>query len=324
MEVTPVATIGYDTVKNGSSGDTVKVLQTALNRYIKSGVIKASHFPARLGNGTNVTTAMVNEILTKGLGVDGGFGNKTEAATRAFQSCKNIGVDGAIGPFGWNALFNPIIFKASSLGIYMNNGMKKLDAIVDELGSKADGIVNTMFYDMSSFLLYNPCRINGEDGENGWKFPTWGYGWNNDGILTYSLHTDRFKYKNWLGSEYLIVEGGKATTTTWADLPNTVRGRTAIGLRVDSQIVIYCGPDGTPGQCNLTQLRAFMIAAGCVTAIVLDGGGSSQVHVTGNLSVKSPENRIVRQFLYFKIATNNNAHIQTICPTCNGAGKIVT
>jgi zinc D-Ala-D-Ala carboxypeptidase len=39
-----------------------------------------------------------------GLKVDGDFGRNTDAATRAFQSCAGVGVDGSIGPNTWSKL----------------------------------------------------------------------------------------------------------------------------------------------------------------------------------------------------------------------------
>lgn len=63
------------TLKNGSKGNDVKTLQTALNK---------------VGN--------------YGLTVDGIFGAKTEAAVRNYQTKKGLSVDGIVGTKTWEAL----------------------------------------------------------------------------------------------------------------------------------------------------------------------------------------------------------------------------
>lgn len=62
------------TVRNGSTGEAVKAVQSQLN--------------------------------TRGYGlvVDGAFGSKTEAAVRDFQSKRGLTVDGVVGPMTWNKL----------------------------------------------------------------------------------------------------------------------------------------------------------------------------------------------------------------------------
>lgn len=62
------------TLKNGSSGASVKTLQSALNKF------------------------------GYGLSVDGAFGPKTLAAVKAFQKSKGLAVDGIVGPKTWAAL----------------------------------------------------------------------------------------------------------------------------------------------------------------------------------------------------------------------------
>jgi peptidoglycan hydrolase-like protein with peptidoglycan-binding domain len=46
----------------------------------------------------------VHALVNKPLIVDGGFGAKTDAATRFFQYCLDLTIDGRIGPNTWSAL----------------------------------------------------------------------------------------------------------------------------------------------------------------------------------------------------------------------------
>ncbi|GHV19037.1 hypothetical protein FACS18949_12280 [Clostridia bacterium] len=73
------AAVKRPTLKKGSKGDDVKVLQTALNQYGHK------------------------------LAVDGSFGPLTDAAVRALQQSKGLAVDGSVGPLTWGALNNGVI-----------------------------------------------------------------------------------------------------------------------------------------------------------------------------------------------------------------------
>ncbi|MFE9026516.1 peptidoglycan-binding protein [Streptomyces iakyrus] len=46
----------------------------------------------------------LNQAIDAGLDVDGDFGRLTQSATRAFQSCAGIVVDGRIGAQTWSFL----------------------------------------------------------------------------------------------------------------------------------------------------------------------------------------------------------------------------
>jgi len=54
------------------------------------------------------------------------------------------------------------------------------------------------------------------------------------------------------------------------------RGRTAIGMRGDEEIIIRVIPDGSAGRKSIPDLAKEMQDLGCDSAINLDGGGSSQ------------------------------------------------
>ena len=54
------------------------------------------------------------------------------------------------------------------------------------------------------------------------------------------------------------------------------RGRTALGMKADGSLVIYVATDESAEACTTQAMCAQLIALGCVNAINLDGGGSSQ------------------------------------------------
>jgi len=72
---------------DGDSGTAVKQAQCELN------------WAYAYGSSTNFGNGAYG-----GLTVDGSFGAHTLAATRAFQSCAHISVDGEIGPNTWSEL----------------------------------------------------------------------------------------------------------------------------------------------------------------------------------------------------------------------------
>jgi lysozyme len=67
------------TLRRGSRGDAVKVLQCALNTVMGS-------------------------LVLHPLAVDGDFGGNTETAVYRFQACASIQRDGVVGPQTWNNL----------------------------------------------------------------------------------------------------------------------------------------------------------------------------------------------------------------------------
>jgi hypothetical protein len=94
---------------------------------------------------------------------------------------------------------------------------------------------------------------------------------------------------NALGGKRFIVQAGKQapnTSASWSE----VHPRTLIGVRADGRVV-KCVIDGRqPGYSvgvDLYQGAAVMIEFGCVTAMDLDGGGSSCM-VVGGVVVNSP------------------------------------
>ena len=156
------------------------------------------------------------------------------------------------------------------LGIFVQSGnWKTLSAIQQATG--ADVLTNAQMWVFSTGQPCYALRVDGKTLANdaaGW----WGFGWNTG---EKRLHWDRAfeidKYDNFLGCEK-IVEGGKVLTTPAAY--GGSRGRTGLGMLSDGTPVVFCQGDAQP--CTVEDMAKALREAGCVYAIMLDGGGSSQ------------------------------------------------
>jgi peptidoglycan hydrolase-like protein with peptidoglycan-binding domain len=60
--------------------------------------------PGATGERVVAIQYLLNQRIAAGLGVDGKFGAKTDAAVRDFQKKFKLPVDGIVGPGTWNAL----------------------------------------------------------------------------------------------------------------------------------------------------------------------------------------------------------------------------
>lgn len=136
------------TLRKGSKGDDVKLLQEILNSYGYSlkvdgdfgprtedavkkfqkshglkvdGIVGPKTWDALLPNDprsyptlrrgstgyyVRLLQQSLNEFLTDALAIDGIFGPKTEAAVRELQRTYGLVVDGIVGPETWNAIFS--------------------------------------------------------------------------------------------------------------------------------------------------------------------------------------------------------------------------
>lgn len=88
-------------------------------------------------------------------------------------------------------------------------------------------------------------------------------------------------FDNYISGYVLLSKDQGANTPIDKNIPSrlTRRGRTLIGQKPNGNIVIYVCGDGTSDAMTAAQCKAKMIALGCTTSVMLDGGGSSQCNV---------------------------------------------
>jgi peptidoglycan hydrolase-like protein with peptidoglycan-binding domain len=257
---TPTATV--TTLQKGSTGDKVKELQTLLNRA-----------------GFNCGV------------VDGDFGEKTDAAVRAFQKAKGLTVDGVVGEQTLSALKSNINYDVSK-GFLVQlkpsdierieyvHGLEPTESInsaYKRIG--CDIITNANFFGMSSG---NPVGYLADDGKtlSAYLLSKWGFEF---------IGKKRPVFKHWdelrtgddfLGGYPCLVKDGQihidTTEAGFSATSTEKRGRTAIGIKADGTFIIRSFSDvDTLNKTSILNTAKYMLSLGCVNAVNLDGGGSS-------------------------------------------------
>lgn len=191
--------------------------------------------------------------------------------------------------------------KPSKVSIYVNTGRKTMAQIRKETG--ADIIINGGLFDGA----FRPCCWLKVDGKilhtEAWHRP--GYGWDNN-VLVYDGSENIETYRNFIQCVELPYNLNEKPSYP-ADMGGR-RGRTAIGLRGDGSLLVWCTSDGAYA-LTPEQLQVEMKNLGCVNAVMLDGGGSSQcMFPTGQIT----SSRIVQNFICMwlgNVSENQNSFI---------------
>ena len=160
--------------------------------------------------------------------------------------------------------------KVSKIQLYINAGKKSLAAIMAETG--ADYGMNGGLFSGSKSL----CNVKADGkvvNDPGWT--EYGYAWNTGPDISMDIIPN--SKKNYIGCVQL--KAGKAPAYQ-PDMGGK-RGRTAMGL-AGSNLVLYCTGDGTADASTPEDLHTEMIQKfQCDSALMLDGGGSSQCDFKG-------------------------------------------
>ena len=131
---------------------------------------------------------------------------------------------------------------------------------------------------------------------------------------------------------YHIVSNGQNVTASngLGESFNTARAqRSAIGIRADGSIVLVASSGRTSSYAGLTvyELADYLISQGCVTAVNLDGGGSTQLTVentSGNLeAVLSSSRRVANSILIVARPAVSSADKNTLNSLLSQANTLV-
>jgi N-acetylmuramoyl-L-alanine amidase len=173
--------------------------------------------------------------------------------------------------------------------IYINTGRRSLAQIKAETG--ADYICNGGLFD-GRFRAVCHLRADGYTWAED-EYSYHGYGWDTNYIRV-MLSGKKDTVRNYICCVELIRDGAPIDKPIYnADLGG-VRGRTALALTKDGDLLIWCSQDGTGDDRTPETLRDELFAMGAYSAIMLDGGGSSQCDFAGE-QIKS--DRIVHNLI---------------------------
>lgn len=181
--------------------------------------------------------------------------------------------------------------KPSKVSLFDNRATRYTAAQV-KAKTGADIVFNGSLFDMTTYQPNCDVKINGVVLNND-PYTYYGYGWKN-GELPRVAHTDEMpQLDNYLSCLWAIHNGEKQSVNDNAAGIGGVRGRTAFGFKADNTMVIICTSDSN-GAMKLSQTRDKLLALGCVSGIILDGGGSCQI-ITPTESITS--SRIVSNYV---------------------------
>ena len=159
--------------------------------------------------------------------------------------------------------------------IYLNKGKKTVAQIRAETG--ADYILNGTLYNMSTWAVNCHLKVDGDVIAKP-AYSVFGYSWNEGADISMVLLPS--SKKNYIACTPLINNGKKIENLTYASGQGGKRGRSAIGI-AEGNLVLYCTKDGTADARTPETLRDDLYNLRCDSAVMLDGGGSSQCYFNG-------------------------------------------
>ena len=159
--------------------------------------------------------------------------------------------------------------------LYLNTPRKTVAQIKAETG--ADYILNGTLYNMTTGAVNCHLKVDGQVIAKP-DYTVEGYGWNDGADI--SMMVLPSPAENYIACTPLIINGVKKNKLTYDAGQGGTRGRSAIGIK-QGCLALYCTKDGTSAARTPEQLRDDLFAAGWESAVMLDGGGSSQCDFSG-------------------------------------------
>lgn len=196
-------------------------------------------------------------------------------------------------------------FVPEKLGIYVNHGKKSIDQIKAEIG--ADVICNLNLYNKDwTGAAYTRAdyQVVGTDG-----YGYYGVGFDTDSKRFTRAWSSENGQRNFFGCWDAIADGlpNAQPTPAFTDGP---RRRTVIGMMRDGKIGIYANTTLEYPEV----MKKNLLAAGFTEAVVLDGGGSTQLRSpNGNVYSSDPGGYRTVHTLFWAQLEEHNKKQEDLC-----------
>ena len=166
--------------------------------------------------------------------------------------------------------------KVERIQIYINSKRKSLTQIMRETG--ADYGLNGTLYNMQSLAVNCHLRADGKVLANP-AYTVAGYAWDQGPDIRMDMLPN--SARNYIACTPLIVSGRALAKLTYDPGQGGKRGRSAMGIKGGS-LALYCSRDGSGDVRTPEALRNDLAREGWESAIMLDGGASSQCDFQGS------------------------------------------
>ena len=197
------------------------------------------------------------------------------------------------------------------MALVQTSGKKTVAQVKAELGCQF--VLNCTLYDFKTHAPLCPCRIDGKTLASS-KDGYWCYAFQTGPDLQMIHSKDMNQYRNVFSCSAMLKDG-QNTIFNYTKEQGGVRGRSAVGIDKDKNLVLFCSKDGTKDACSPEKLRENMKSMlGCVSAIMLDSGGSSSCDFNGK---KITTTRKVANYLCIwtvAVSQKEPSKISTVCP----------
>ena len=188
-----------------------------------------------------------------------------------------------------------VTLKPYKVTLYTTSKWNKKTASQVRASTGADIVINGTLYNPSTWKPLCDVKKDGVLLSDD-KYLYRGIGWNDDGQFHVDLSGQMGKYRNFISCVMLINDGKLLPFDVTPDVGRP-SGRTAIIGMKDGSIKLWCVKEGANNQTPL-QLQAAIFKMGNVDwALMLDGGGSTQLSQAGNEYIYS--SRKVQNYLCF-------------------------